>query len=99
MGGAIVAFALLPWLDRSEVRSCRFRPVWKWCVWVFVSDFFLLMYVGAMPAEGIYVLLGQIGTFYWFAFLFLLAPLVPFFENTKQLPASINQYVKLRKKK
>jgi ubiquinol-cytochrome c reductase cytochrome b subunit len=37
MGGAIVAFALLPWLDRSEVRSCRFRPIWKWCVWLFVS--------------------------------------------------------------
>ena len=97
MGGAIVSFALLPWLDRSRVRSCRFRPIWKWCVWFFVLDFFLLMYVGAMPAEGIYVTLGQIGTFYWFAFLFLLAPLVPFFEETKELPSSIHKYIKERK--
>ena len=97
MGGAIVAFALLPWLDRSRVRSCRFRPIWKWCVWFFVLDFFLLMYVGAMPAEGIYVTLGQIGTAYWFAFLFLLAPLVPFFEETKELPSSIHKYIKERK--
>ena len=99
MGGAIAAFGLLPWLDRSRVRSCRFRPIWKWCVWFFVSDFFLLMYVGAMPAEGIYVTLGQIGTFYWFAFLFLLAPLVPLIEEPKELPPNIHQYVKLRKKK
>ena len=56
------------------------------------------MYVGAMPAEGIYVTLGQIGTFYWFAFLFLLAPLIPFIENTKPLPASINEYVRSKKK-
>ena len=70
MGGAIAAVGLLPWLDRSPVRSCRFRPIWKWCVWFFVLDFFLLMYVGAMPAEGIYVTLGRIGTAYWFAFLF-----------------------------
>ena len=97
MGGAIAAVGLLPWLDRSDVRSCRFRPIWKWCVWVFVLDFFLLMYVGAMPAEGIYVTLGRLGTFYWFAFLFLLAPLIPFIENTKPLPASINEYVRSKK--
>ena len=44
MGGAIVSFAALPWLDRSHVRSCRYRPIWKWCVWLFVIDFFVLMY-------------------------------------------------------
>lgn len=97
MGGAIAAVGLLPWLDRSPVRSCRFRPMWKWCVWFFVLDFFLLMYVGAMPAEGIYVTLGRIGTAYWFAFLFLLAPLIPLIENTKELPSSIHKYIKERK--
>ena len=97
MGGAIAAVGLLPWLDRSPVRSCRFRPIWKWCVWFFVLDFFLLMYVGAMPAEGIYVTLGRIGTAYWFAFLFLLAPLIPLIENTKELPSSIHKYIKERK--
>ena len=97
MGGAIAAVGLLPWLDRSPVRSCRFRPIWKWCVWFFVLDFFLLMYVGAMPAEGIYVTPGRIGTAYWFAFLFLLAPLIPLIENPKDLPSSIHKYIKERK--
>ena len=91
MGGAIVSFAALPWLDRSYVRSCRYRPVWKWCVWIFVADFLILMYCGAMPAEEPYVTISRIGTAYWFAFLFVLAPLVGKFEIHKPLPQSIHQ--------
>ena len=91
MGGAIVSFAALPWLDRSYVRSCRYRPVWKWCVWIFVADFLVLMYCGAMPAEEPYVTISRIGTAYWFGFLFVLAPLVGKFETHKPLPSSIHQ--------
>ena len=91
MGGAIVSFAALPWLDRSYVRSCRYRPVWKWCVWIFVADFLVLMYCGAMPAEEPYVTISRIGTAYWFGFLFVLAPLVGKFEKHKPLPSSIHQ--------
>ena len=94
MGGAIAALGLLPWLDRSRVRSCRYRPVWSWFVIMFVVDFFLLMWVGAMPAEGIYVILGQLGTAYWFAFIFLFAPLVGWFETPRQLPNSIHESMK-----
>ena len=54
-------------------------------------DFFVLMYVGAMPAEEPYVIISRIGTAYWFGFLFVLAPLVGHFETPKQLPASIHQ--------
>jgi len=90
MGGAIAALGLLPWLDRSYVRSCRYRPVWKWLVLLFVADFFMLMWVGAMPAEGIYVTLGRLGTAYWFGFIFILAPLVGIFETPRQLPTSIH---------
>ena len=91
MGGAIVSFAALPWLDRSHVRSCRYRPIWKWCVWVFVIDFFVLMYCGAMPAEEPYVTISRLGTAYWFGFLFILAPLIGHFEKPKELPSSIHQ--------
>ena len=91
MGGAIVSFAALPWLDRSYVRSCRYRPIWKWCVWIFVADFLVLMYCGAMPAEEPYVTISRIGTAYWFGFLFVLAPLVGKFETHKPLPQSIHQ--------
>ena len=91
MGGAIVSFAALPWLDRSHIRSCRYRPIWKWCVWIFVADFLVLMYCGAMPAEEPYVTISRLGTAYWFGFLFVLAPLVGHFEKPKELPLSIHQ--------
>ena len=50
----------------------------------------MLMWVGAMPAEGIYVTLGRLGTAYWFGFIFILAPLVGIFETPRQLPTSIH---------
>jgi len=98
MGGAIAALGLLPWLDRSYVRSCRYRPIWRQCVLIFVADFFLLMYIGAMPAEGIYVTLGQLGTAYWFGFIFILAPLVGWFETPKPLPQSIHKSMEKKSK-
>ena len=49
------------------------------------------MYCGAMPAEQPYVILSQIGTAYWFGFLFILAPLVGWFETPKRLPQSIHK--------
>jgi ubiquinol-cytochrome c reductase cytochrome b subunit len=51
----------------------------------------MLMWVGAMPAEGIYVVLGRLGTAYWFGFIFILAPIVGLFETPKTLPASIHE--------
>jgi ubiquinol-cytochrome c reductase cytochrome b subunit len=52
MFGAIVVMALAPWLDTSSVRSGRYRPMFKWWFWLLVVNFFVLMWVGAMPAEG-----------------------------------------------
>ena len=71
MLSAIFILAALPWLDTSKIRSSVFRPIWKQFVWILVADFFLLMYCGAMPAEGIWVMLSRIGTAYWFLFCLL----------------------------
>ena len=98
MVSSIAILGLLPWLDFSKVRSSVFRPIWKQCVFLFVLDFFLLMYVGAMPAEGIYLVLGRIGTIYWFAFFIILAPLVSMYEKPLPMPQSINEYMDWKKK-
>ena len=68
MVSSIAILGLLPWLDLSKIRSSVFRPIWKQFVFLFVLDFFILMYVGGMPAEGIYLLIGRVGTAYWFLF-------------------------------
>ena len=95
MVSAIGIMALLPWLDTSKIRSSIYRPIWKQFTWFLVGDFFLLMYVGAMPAEGLWILLGRIGTGYWFAYFLILAPVVGWLEKPQLIPDAIH----LRNKK
>jgi ubiquinol-cytochrome c reductase cytochrome b subunit len=71
--------------------------VWKQCVFLFVFDFFLLMYVGGMPAEGAYILLGRVGTIYWFAFFLIIAPLVSLTEKPLPMPDSIHEFEEWKK--
>ena len=92
MVSSIAVLGLLPWLDLSKVRSSVFRPIWKQFVFLFVLDFFILMYVGGMPAEGIYVLISRVGTVYWFLFFLVIAPLVSLTEKTLPMPKSIHEY-------
>lgn len=74
MGGAVVMLFFLPWLDRSLVRSIRYRPDWhKYCYGVFVFFFLVLGYLGSQPPSDIGNYLSQIGTLVYFGF-FLLMP-------------------------
>jgi quinol-cytochrome oxidoreductase complex cytochrome b subunit len=90
---SILILLFLPWLDRSLVRSARFRPLYKQFFWIFLADCFLLGYVGANPPEGYFVMLGQIGTAYYFAHFLVVIPLLSFLERPLPLPASISAAV------
>ena len=52
MFGSIALLFVLPWLDTCRVRSCAFRPIYKWFVFVLVIDVLVLGYCGAHPPEG-----------------------------------------------
>jgi quinol-cytochrome oxidoreductase complex cytochrome b subunit len=93
MFGSIIVLFFLPWLDTSPVRSARFRPLYKWFFWLLLADGVLLGYLGARPPEGIYVLLAQLGTAYYFAFFLIILPLLGKLERPRPLPASISQPV------
>jgi ubiquinol-cytochrome c reductase cytochrome b subunit len=74
MGGAVLILFVLPWLDRSPVKSIRYRPSWhKYVYALFVVDFFVLGYLGIQPPTDARTLVAQAGTLYYFAF-FLLMP-------------------------
>ena len=89
MFGAIIILFFLPWLDRSPVRSAKFRPIYKQFFWLFFIDCLILGYVGAKPAEGILVVVGQWATLYYFAHILVIIPLLSKFEKTKPVPDSI----------
>merc|ERR1712065_45483 len=76
MFGSMVAIALAPWLDTSSVRSGEYRPMFKWWFWLLAIDFFVLMWAGAMPAEPPYSIISLIGASYWFAYFFVILPLL-----------------------
>ena len=74
MGLAVLIMFPLPWLDRSPVRSIRYRPSWnKWLYGAFVVNFFVLGYFGIKPVSAIGTLASQLGTLFYFGF-FLLMP-------------------------
>jgi len=89
MFGAIVVMALAPWLDTSSVRSGRYRPMFKWWFAILVVDFFILMWVGAMPAEGIYPIIALIASTYWFGYFLVILPLLGVIEKPMTPPATI----------
>jgi ubiquinol-cytochrome c reductase cytochrome b subunit len=91
MFAAIAVIALAPWLDTSSVRSGRYRPMFKWYFWLLVVDFFVLMWAGAMPAEGIYTTISLIGTAYWFGYFLVILPLLGVLEKPTTPPATIEE--------
>ncbi|SBW03917.1 Cytochrome b/c1 [uncultured Alphaproteobacteria bacterium] len=93
MFAAILVLFALPWLDSCKVRSGTFRPWFKVAFWLFVVDCVILGYVGAMPAEGIWIVLGRIASIYYFVHLLVFLPLLSKFEKTRPLPESIGQPV------
>jgi ubiquinol-cytochrome c reductase cytochrome b/c1 subunit len=97
LGGSIVILAFLPWLDTSNVRSARFRPLYRQFFWLFVVVCIGLGWLGSKPAEGGYVIAARILTIYYFVHFLIILPILGFIETTKPLPKSISEDVLSRK--
>jgi quinol-cytochrome oxidoreductase complex cytochrome b subunit len=98
MGASIMVFFLLPWLDRSPVKSCRFRPIYKWFFWIFLVDCLILGWVGANPPDGVwhgipFVYIGRAATLWYFLHVLVFTPLIGIFETPLPLPRSIGEAV------
>jgi ubiquinol-cytochrome c reductase cytochrome b subunit len=89
MGLSLVVFFFLPWLDRSPVKSIRYRGwMYKTALTVFVISFVVLGYLGTRAPEGLYKLLAQVCTILYFAF-FLLLPWISTYDKTKPVPERV----------
>ncbi len=93
MFAAIFVLVILPWLDTSKVRSAIFRPIYKQFYWFLVADVLILGYMGAMPAEGTYLLIARVATVYYFAHFLIILPFLGFREKTIELPLNITEPV------
>ncbi|RLJ18770.1 cytochrome b [bacterium endosymbiont of Escarpia laminata] len=91
MFGSIIVMFFLPWLDKSPVKSIRYKgTLYKTILWLFVADFIILGYLGTQPTTDLYIILAQIGTIYYFAF-FLLMPIYSKMDKTKPVPERVTE--------
>ena len=89
MGGAIAFLFLIPWLDRSPVRSIRYKGILsKIALTIFAISFVVLGYLGATPATPTATILARIFTILYFLF-FLLMPFYTAIEKCKQPPERV----------
>jgi len=86
MGGSVLLPMFLPWLDRSRVRSIRYRGwIYKTALTCFAISFIVLGWLGTQPAEAAYVLAARFFGIIYFAF-FLLMPYYTAIDKTKPVP-------------
>ena len=91
MGAAIVILFALPWLDRSPVKSIRYRsPIYKWALGVFVISFIMLGWLGVQPVTPLNALLARVFTALYFAF-FILMPWYTSIGKTKEVPERVTE--------
>jgi len=93
MFSAILVWFLLPWLDKSPVRSGKYRPMFKWFFGALIVDVLILGYCGGAPAAEPYVMISQIAAIYYFLHFLVILPIVSSIERPDPLPFSITEAV------
>ncbi|MCX7891658.1 MAG: cytochrome bc complex cytochrome b subunit, partial [Burkholderiales bacterium] len=92
MGVAVLVLAALPWLDRSPVKSIRYKgPIFKTMLALFIVSFLVLGYLGTLPPTPGRTLVAQIFTFVYFAFFFLM-PWYSAVDSWKPVPERIEKH-------
>ena len=89
MGGAIAVLFVLPWLDRSPVKSMRYKGMMS-KIWlaIFCISFVILGYLGVVASSPGRTVVAQICTALYFAYFFLM-PFYTRMESTKPVPERV----------
>ncbi|MBT3347745.1 MAG: cytochrome b [Thiotrichales bacterium] len=92
MFGAIIMLFLLPWLDRSPVKSIRYKGIIsKMALAIFVVTFVALSWLGTQPATPTATMFARIFSVLYFAF-FLLMPFYSKMDRTKPVPDRLPEH-------
>lgn len=82
MFSALVVILILPITDLGKSKGLQFRPISKIGFYIFVSNFLLLLVLGAKHVESPFIEFGQISTCLYFSYFLFIMPALSIIENT-----------------
>jgi ubiquinol-cytochrome c reductase cytochrome b subunit len=94
MFGSILIWFILPWLDKSPVRSGHYRPAFRKFFWFGLIPAMIALFIcGGAPAHEPYVMISQVATAYYFLHFLVILPIISQIETPEPLPYSITEAV------
>ena len=82
MFASLLILLVMPIADTSRIRGNHFRPIMKFFFWIFVANFFILMWIGSQHPTEPFVTIGQVATTLYFSWFLIIVPVTGIIENT-----------------
>nr|AOQ30566.1 cytochrome b [Cynoscion regalis]WNH22933.1 cytochrome b [Cynoscion regalis] len=78
---SILVLMVVPFLHTSKQRGLTFRPLTQFLFWTLIANVFILTWIGGMPVEHPFIIIGQIASLLYFSLFLVFFPLAGWLEN------------------
>nr|AFX69392.1 cytochrome b [Pseudoxiphophorus bimaculatus] len=78
---SILVLMVVPFLHTSKQRSLTFRPLTQFLFWLLIADVLILTWIGGMPVEHPFIIIGQIASLLYFSLFLFFNPFAAWIEN------------------